>query len=63
MTMKNHILWMVGGFVAILVAAQFIGPGAYSLFFVLCLAMMAMMMFGMDHGTHGESDETKHEHR
>lgn len=64
MNMKNHVLWMIGGFVAILVAAQFFGPAAYSLFFLFCMAMMVMMMFGMDHGSHGsDTNGTKHEHK
>jgi len=63
MKMKSHILWMVGAFIVVVLAAKFIGASAYLLLFLMCFVMMVAMMVGMNHNTDAEPENNGNDHK
>ncbi|HEU5187445.1 MAG TPA: hypothetical protein VFT87_02990 [Candidatus Saccharimonadales bacterium] len=56
MNHTKHLLWMAGGFVALLAIGAIFKVNVIWLFPLLCMGMMVAMLFGMGHSN------TKHDH-
>jgi hypothetical protein len=52
--MTAHILWMVGGFGALLLIDKLFRINIAFLFPLLCMGMMVWMMFAMNHNDHND---------
>jgi hypothetical protein len=55
----SHLIWMVGGFIFLLLLGKIVGVSLVLLFPLFCFFMMVAMMMGMGHG----SGDNRHDNK
>ncbi len=48
--MHTHLIWMIGGFIALLIVSKFVGVSFFLLLLFFCIFMMGVMILGMGGG-------------